>query len=202
MHPRDSTHHREPDDPELIERANRGDGSAFALLYRRHRNFALRVALRMTGDPDSAADVVQDAFLWWIKQFPGFTLRSAVTTYLYTLIRSRAIDFARRRGVRLRAIDDESSGAGRSLAAMLGARGEADGGDVAGGDFAEDDALLRVMHALDRLPFAQQEVLLLRFGHDMRDEQIAEALGIPLGTVKSRLRLGLATLRTGLGHSE
>lgn len=63
-----------PTDLELVERANRGDADAFAMLYDRYRDFVLRTVTRFTGDRDLAAEVVQETVTGWLTRFPGFAL--------------------------------------------------------------------------------------------------------------------------------
>ncbi|MCA9285832.1 MAG: RNA polymerase sigma factor [Phycisphaerales bacterium] len=164
----------EPTDAELVARANGGDRTAFAALYERHRTFVLRVAWRLCGQEDLAAEATQETFLGWLKRFPGFELRGRASTFLYPVVRSICIDMARRRrrALRMPARDDDLAGplpdanSGTPLAA-----------------------------AVSRLPFGQQEVVLLRFGSGLSLEEIAESLDVPVGTVKSRLHLALAALR-------
>ena len=167
----------EPTDAELVARANGGDRTAFAALYERHREFVLRVALRLTGQADLATDATQETFLWWLKRFPGFELRGKASTFLYPVVRSICIDMARRRSrsLRMPVRDDEAAGP------MPGDRSES---PLAG--------------AVSRLSFGQQEVVMLRFGSDLTLQEIAAALDVPLGTVKSRLHLAMAALRTAL----
>jgi len=175
------------DDLDLVARANRGDPAAFESLYRRHRDFALRVAMRHCGDADLAAEAVQEAFLWWLRQFPGFTLRASATTFVYTIVRSRCIDLLRRRGRSARVaagVDDSSEPNERGESA------------------AERDARSRVITAMEGLPPEQREALLLRYGHGLADREVALCLEIPVGTAKGRIRLGLATLRKVLGPGD
>ena len=165
-------------DLELVAAANGGSRDAFAALYERHRRFVHSVAWRLVGDVESADEIVQEVFLWWLGRFPGFVLSSKATTFLYTLTRSRAIDVARRRRRTLRMPEDADA-----IPQPMRDAGAALGQDIA------------LAAAVDQLPFGQQEVLLLRFGHDLSIEEIAQALGVPLGTVKSRLHAAMKVLK-------
>ncbi|MFO0874532.1 MAG: RNA polymerase sigma factor [Phycisphaerales bacterium] len=180
---------RPPSDAELVEAANAGDSSALATLYERHRDFVHGVAWRMLGDGDLAAEVVQEVFLWWIGRFPGFVLTSRLTTFLYAATRSRSIDLARKRRRMPRGgLDgEEIAGAPPSRAVSLD---RFDAPSVGG-----DDAGERLCASIGRLPVIQQEVLLLRFVQDLSLEEIASALDIPLGTVKSRLHAAVRAVR-------
>ena len=85
----DTGHHAPMDslsDAELVDAANRGDTQAFETLYERHREWLMAVAIRLTGDRDIAADVVQDAVLYWLGRFPGFVLTGSARSYLYPQI--------------------------------------------------------------------------------------------------------------------
>ncbi|HUU97040.1 MAG TPA: sigma-70 family RNA polymerase sigma factor [Phycisphaerae bacterium] len=85
-------------DEELIAAANAGDASAFEALYQRYRDWALRLAWRFTRDHDDACDVVQDAFTYLLRKFPGFRLTARLTTFLYPAIRNVALTRRRGRG--------------------------------------------------------------------------------------------------------
>ncbi len=161
---------------------NRGDSAgsaaAFEALYRRHGDYVLRVALRFAPDVDAALDVLQDTFLQLLRSFPpsgaGLELTARLTTLLYPMARNAAID-ARRRAERL----------------PVDATVTPD--DIAALPEPQTDELGKLLAAL---PAPQRETLTLRFVDGLTLEEIAQALGIPLGTVKSRLHLGVARLRS------
>ena len=163
-------------DQELIAAANAGDAAAFAAIYERYRDWAVWLAYRFTGSRDDALEVMQDAFLYLLRKFPGFRLSARLTTFLYPVIRNLAL--SRRRKKKPAAADN------RVLIVMAAT----DPGDAPSSktDLA---AVLAV------LPDAQREVLLMRFVDDMTLAEIGEALQIPVGTVKSRLHHALRTLR-------
>jgi len=163
------------DDQRLVDAANGGDAGAFGALYERHKAWAHKVALRFTGHAGDAADVVQEVFLYWLAKFPGFRLTARVTTFLYPAIVHEARAARGRRG---RYASDEEA-----LAALPGAPGSAS---------SEREELLA---ALARLPAGQRDVLCLRYLDGLDEAEIAETLGIPRGTVKSRAFLGLHALR-------
>jgi RNA polymerase sigma-70 factor (ECF subfamily) len=167
-------------DESLIERANRGDSQAFEALYFRYRDWVARLALRLTGDREDALDVLQETFAYFFGKFPGFVLRAALKTFLYPAVKNLCL--SRRRGRQITV-------------------------DIA--DLAEilpDDKSTPTGTGLDfgrlvlTLPEPQREVALLRFADDMSLQQISAALGIPLGTVKSRLHNALELLRKQLAR--
>lgn len=164
------------EDRRLVDAANRGDRSAFDRLYRRHRAWMMAVALRLTGDPDRAADVMQSALVHWLGRFPGFALTGKLRAYLYPLLRHAAIDQGRRDRRRPTVSIDEEPPSPEAATAIREAK-----------DLDE---------AVGRLPVGQREVILLHFGDGMTLAEVAQVLAIPLGTVKSRLGLALATLRS------
>jgi RNA polymerase sigma-70 factor (ECF subfamily) len=164
-------------DRELIELANKGDPDAFEALYDRYRDWVYRLAWRFTGNQADALDVLQETFIYLLGKFPGFELTAAMTTFLYPAVRhiSTAIRARKRRFTS----DDEVLG---ELAAPELER-QADRGR---------SELAAVLAAL---PDEPREILLMRFVDDMSLQEIAVALNIPLGTVKSRLHRSLHILR-------
>lgn len=163
-------------DEQLIERINAGDLEAFETLYYRYRDWAYRLARRFTGNADTAQDVVQETFIYLLKKFPGFSLTARMTTFLYPMVRGLSRDWLRKTGV---SVDDEA------ILSQMPAP-ERPGGDPQRADLA---AVLSV------LPAAQREVVLMRYLDEMTLEEIAAALDIPLGTVKSRMHNALQLLR-------
>ena len=159
--------HDDRTDLQLAEAINSGDMDAFDVLYYRHRDWVMRLALRFTGHHDDALDVLQETFAYLVRKFPGFRLTSALTTFLYPAVKNLSIAARRKRR--------RSSGGDDELLLIA----EPVQKDVAGRD---DLALL-----LARLSDAHREILLMRFVDDMTQPEIAAALELPLGTVKSRL---------------
>jgi RNA polymerase sigma-70 factor, ECF subfamily len=169
-------------DEELVKAANAGDAEALGAIYLRYRDWALSLAFRFTGDREAAQDVAQEAFAYLLSKFPGFRLRARLTTFLYPAIKNTAL--AARRKKRAVAVDDEHLDLYVNPSAALG-----------------PDAASRVAlgAAVSRLPVGQREVLLMRTVDDMSLAEIALALGIPEGTVKSRMHHAIAALREDPG---
>jgi RNA polymerase sigma-70 factor, ECF subfamily len=164
-----------PSDSDLVALINEGDESAFEVLYRRHRDWVVNLAHRWTGDRDAALDVLQETFIYFARKFPGFRLTARLQTFLYPAVRNLSIAVRRKRE-RYESSDDE----GNAEAAALPA------------EPCPDDSLEAVLALLDE---EHREVLLLRFVDGLSLAEIAQAMEIPLGTVKSRLHNSLATLR-------
>ncbi|MBL8990293.1 MAG: sigma-70 family RNA polymerase sigma factor [Phycisphaerae bacterium] len=185
-----------PDDPrsdlDLIAACNRRDAQAhraFEALYVRHRDFVWRLALRFTRDQDLAADVLQNTFTYLAGKFPGFTLTCRLTTFLYPVVRHESLAALR---ARRRAGGMSPGGAGLDdddlLADLAGPASASNPADPPG----PGDDLRRILAVL---PAPQREAVLMRFVDDLSMEEIAQALEIPVGTVKSRLHHAIATLR-------
>ena len=167
--------------------AARSEESALAELYDRYGRAAYGLALRVLRDPALAEDAVQEAFLaLWRTAARFVPERSKASTWILTLVHRRAVD-AVRREQRRRADSLE---------------GAAEPSSVGGVD---EDAWLRlqrerVQEALRSLPDAQREALELAYYGGFSQSELAERLGQPLGTVKSRMFAGLSRLREILGE--
>jgi len=164
-------------DLELIAAMNRGDDRAFEALYVRYRDWATSLAYRFTGDESLALDVLQETFLYFLKKFPGFKLTAELKTFLYPAVKNLSIA-ARRKAERHQSTEGE-------LAVL-------ENHPVETSTTASADDLSVVVASLSE---EHREVLLLRFVDGLNLGEIAEAMGIPLGTVKSRLHNALTTLR-------
>lgn len=172
-------------DDALLALVARGDDDALAALYDRFGRVAYGIALRVLRDPGLAQDAVQEAFLGAWRTAAAFDpARGSASTWLLTLVHRRAVDVVRReQRRRTEPLPDEPA-------------------DAAGQ--ADDDALVRdrrraVQEALARLPADQRRALELAYYGGLTQSELAEALGIPLGTVKSRMFTALARLRDLLG---
>ncbi len=161
-------------DESLVNAINRGDDRAFETLYFRYRDWVVRLARRFTGNDEDALDVMQETFSYVFGKCPSLRLTARMTTFLYPVIRNLSIAARRKRN---RLISDET--ALQNLTAP-----------------PEDEVeRSELAAALARLPEAQREVLLMRFVDGMSLLEIAAALAIPSGTVKSRLHNAIAFLR-------
>ncbi len=163
-------------DQELIELVNEGDPDAFEALYRRYRDWVYHLAWRFTGNQQDALDVLQETFTYLLGKFPGFSLTASMTTFLYPVVRH--ISLTIRNKSRRFTSDEEILS---ELTAPVLKDTQSSRSELA--------AVLAV------LPDEQREVLLMRFVDDMTLQEIATALNIPIGTVKSRLHHALRTLR-------
>jgi RNA polymerase sigma-70 factor, ECF subfamily len=174
----------EPPDAELLRRHVTGDQEAFGQLFLRHRDRLWAVALRTLGDPDEAADALQDAMISAFRRAGDFRGDSAVTTWLHRIVVNACLDRMRRRAAR----------------------------PVAGGEHDLDllartpqatpdtDVALDVLAALRTLGPDQRAALVMvdMLGYSVADT--AEILGVSPGTVKSRCARGRARLLPQLAH--
>ena len=170
---------------ELIQRMAEGDREAFKQLYDRHARQVYPLILRIVRDPADAADVLQEVF-WeaWQSAASYDPSRGSPEAWIFMRARTRAID-------RVRAVRRRSETFVAPVDEGLAAAAVDPGGDAA--ERAEDRDLLR--GALGRLSDVQREALELAYYGGLTQTEIAEQLKQPLGTVKTRIRLGLERLR-------
>ena len=170
------------DDAVLLQRVAAGDSDALLSLHQRYVNLVYSMALRVLGDPHLAEEVTQDVFLkLWQKSQRYDPQRGSFSTWLLSVTRFAAIDRLRREG--------------RHPTASLQARERI---TMASQDWTGQAAWEQGWHLrmlLDQLPTEQRELIELVYFGGMTHRDLAEHLNLPLGTVKSRLRLGLQKLR-------
>ena len=160
------------------------DADGFRAAYARHHRGVYAAAFRILGDAQLSQDVVQDVFLrFWRRPNAYDPRRGELGSYLRLMARSRALDLWREGQVRARAAD---------RLRVVHFVGEADGLPVLAERETESSA---VRAALRKLPEGQREALVLAYWGGLTADQIARQVNIPLGTAKSRIRLGLARLR-------
>ncbi|SRR5581483_4676836 len=177
-------------DEELMELVSDGEHRALEVIFDRHGSAAFSLAYRMCGRRSMAEDIVQEAFLsLWRTGARYDRRRGSVRSWVLSVVHNRSIDAFRR----------ETTAAGR--------------------DVADDEAVARlpaaertesevqrraeadhVRAALDVLPVEQRQVIELAYFGGFTHREISEMLGLPSGTVKGRMRLGLSKLRLELGE--
>jgi RNA polymerase sigma factor (sigma-70 family) len=182
------------DDLELHRRLSAGDREAFDELYRRYASAAYGLAFRVTGQAVLAQDVVHDAFLALWRAPEAFDeRRGSFRTFFLSLVHHRAVDTVRRetrlrsrneRAANLEPLTGEDPAEGVTEAAYLAVRRR------------------EVLEALGSLPPEQRQVLEMAYFGGKTQVEIAEEIGIPLGTVKTRTFAALRKLRAQLEEAE
>jgi RNA polymerase sigma-70 factor, ECF subfamily len=187
-----------PEDSILIERCRKGDRDALDSLIRKHEKRAYQYAFRLTSNVEEASDVVADAFVRVYGALPNFKGNSAFTTWLYRILTNCFLDSRKK----------ERSRSTVSLEATL----STDEGDLER-QFEDPDAApdeiaernqreQRVEAAVEHLPEYQRAMITMYHAEMLSYEEIAEALDLPIGTVKSRLNRARLSLRELLVKDE
>ena len=169
------------------------DPTTFGRVYDEHSRSVYGAALRILSNPAQAQDVTQDVFLkLWRNPSRFDAQRGDLGSYLRLMARSRALDLYR-----------ESQAAGRARDRLQVAVGHAEPRIDERPDGALDRSEDRstVVSALRRLPEPQREALVLAYWGGLTADEIARRAGVPLGTAKSRIRLGMAKLRTEIADA-
>ena len=177
-------------DQELVERAKRGDQSAFERLVLDNQNKIYSLTLRLTGDREEAADLAQEAFVKAWQGLASFQGESSFSTWMYRLTTNLCIDYLRkkkrREGVEaVVSLDDENSGWAEP----------ADRASDPQQVLEQSERGQALARGLARLPDWQRRVLVLRELSGLSYQEIGDALDIDLGTVKSRIARARLNLR-------
>ena len=185
----------EPSDDELMDGVASGDLAALGQVYDRYSRLVFSVAVRVLNDRQLAEDVVQEVFLrLWRRPASFDPARGRFVTWLMSVTRNRALDEWRRSARRRRLEEQESDPIGSQLVAQ-------DRADDPELGLALAELRRAVRTAMTRLPAAQRRVLELAYFGGLTQVEIAERTGDPLGTVKTRIRLGMRKLRDLLTDS-
>jgi RNA polymerase sigma-70 factor (ECF subfamily) len=181
----------EPSDEALLESAARGDQGAIAVLYDRYKGSMYGLASRITGDQSLAQDVVQDAFVGIWRNAARFSSgRASAKTWILSITHHRAVDAVRRRRPTSELPDPELPPPSQLVSPDVWP-------EVS--DRLDADS---VRAALGSLTDVQREAIELAYFSGLTQQEIAARTGAPLGTVKSRVRLGLLQLRAALDAVE
>ncbi len=170
----------------LILRTGAGDVQAFEALYSRHSALVFSTALRITGRRRAAEEATQDAFLGLWRTARNYdATRGTLKAWLLSAVRNRSIDWLRREARHTRSIEISEA--------------IVDGLEAA--DRTEEQAVRQeearaTRRLLDDLPAEQRQVIELAYFGELTQVEIAETVGIPLGTVKGRQRLALKRMHT------
>jgi RNA polymerase sigma-70 factor (ECF subfamily) len=183
----------------LVQRAQAGDRDALSALVTSQQTYVYSIAMSLMHNPADAADMTQEAFIRLLRSLGTYRGETKFTTWLYRLVTNICLDGLRRRGRPIESLDEPSS-------TSAGDDGMSVGDRLADNDRwtqPEEEIELResateVRQALTRLPGPQRLALTLHYFEDMRYEDIAEIMGLPLNTVKSHIRRGKERLAVAL----
>ncbi|HEX2468530.1 MAG TPA: sigma-70 family RNA polymerase sigma factor [Solirubrobacterales bacterium] len=178
-------------DEDLVTLVERKNADAFEVLYDRHGSAAYSLAHRIVGDRSVAEDVTQEAFLsLWRSGARYDSARGSVRSWTLGIVRNRAIDALRRASGPAPKLDLDDE-------AVLDAQA---GAELTDAEAIRRETSRRLRGVLNELPREQSEVIGLAYFGGFTHSEIAEMLGMPLGTVKGRMRLGLEKIRAGLAE--
>jgi RNA polymerase sigma-70 factor (ECF subfamily) len=185
------------DESTLIDRCLAGDDTAFDQIVLRYQDMVFSLASRLLGNYDEAVDLSQDVFLQVYRKLSGFRRDASLRTWIYRIVINRAKNRQRwwkRRISEMTALPIEEADV----------RTGSGGACLASDEIAPDEALARkeqgqILHrAIEKLPFDQKTILLLKEIEGLSYEEISTTLDLPLGTVKSRLARARQSLRENL----
>jgi RNA polymerase sigma-70 factor (ECF subfamily) len=177
-------------DQELVQRLQSGDLEALGHLYDRHRRLVYRTALAISGDKESAADLLQDVFLRLNRFIDNVDPSRPLEPWLYRMTANLSYNWVKRRKRWLRPLED--------LADFLVGPGRNNPHEMV----EKNDEWEQVQKAVSALPLPQRIVVVMYYLNDLSVQEIAEFLDIPEGTVKSRLHYGRNALKKNMGLQE
>jgi RNA polymerase sigma-70 factor, ECF subfamily len=181
-----AVHHDVARDVELVERHRGGDVHAFDEVYDRFGEMVYNLALRLAGNREEAADLTQEIFLRIYRHLGGFGGRSTLKTWVFRIALNHCRDRLSRHHPAMQSIDDDVEAGGIPLADP--ARGPEELAVAA-------DEGRRVATGLAQVPQVFREAVVLRDLEGLSYEEIAEVLGVRVGTVRSRIARGREQLR-------
>ncbi|HWQ32814.1 MAG TPA: sigma-70 family RNA polymerase sigma factor [Blastocatellia bacterium] len=190
----DSGAEAELSDNQLIERTLAGETDTFNLLVRRWERQIYSLALRMTGREEEARDVCQETFLAAYRSLGSFRGEAKFSSWIYRIALNACHSRLRRQGTASELSLDETDDEGRRIEiADVSAEQAAD-------RLHRDERVAIVRRALHALPTEMRQVIVMKEYEELTFAEIAEVLGLPVSTVKSRLYTGLQLMRAKLAH--
>ena len=178
-------------DTQIIERTLSGETDAFNMLVRRWERQIYGLTLRMLGRDEEAKDATQETFLSAYRNLSKFRGEAKFSSWIYRIALNICNTKLRGRSRQLISIDEQHEESGFEIAASeedLGSR------------LQQEQVARHVRRALQGLPAEMRQVIIMKEYEGLKFSEIAEILGIPLSTVKTRMYTGLSELRKRLGH--
>lgn len=192
------------DDPRLVREIAAGSQDALAAIYDRYADAVYGAAIRLTSDRQVAEEVVQETFLaLWNRAELFDPAAGSLAAWLHTIARNRTVDRLRAAGRRPNLVplssasgsDEHDTAALERIVASGTVLGGADLGPGPEGELAATELRHVIRDALSELPEHERTALLLAYSAELTQSEIAERLGWPLGTVKTRTRRALLRMR-------
>ncbi|MBV9325056.1 MAG: sigma-70 family RNA polymerase sigma factor [Chloroflexi bacterium] len=187
--------------PALVKRAQAGDPEALSALVQSQQTYVYSIAMSLMHNPADAADMTQEAFIRLLRSLGTYRAETKFTTWLYRLVTNICLDGLRRRGRPVESLDEPASTHAGEDAQATGERlADSDRWTQPEQEIALRESATEVRAALNELPAAQRLALTLHYFEDMRYEDIAETMHLPLNTVKSHIRRGKERLALALSN--
>src|SRR6188474_2805677 len=187
----------------LVQRAQAGDRDALSALVQSQQTYVYSIAMSLMHNPADASDMTQEAFVRLMRSLGTYRGETKFTTWLYRLVTNICLDGLRRRGRPIESLDESFSGQSGEDTQTAGERlADNDRWTQPEEEIELRESATEVRAALEQLPPAQRLALTLHYFQDMRYEDIAEAMGLPLNTVKSHIRRGKERLALLLSNPE
>ena len=171
---------------ELIRRAQAGEPEALLALVQGQQTYVYSIAMGIMRNQADAADMTQEAFIRLLRALPSYRGETKFTTWLYRLVTNICLDGLRRRGRPVESLDGAEDGEPSGVSQLA----DADRGVHPVDQTELQESAREVQAALAQLPTTQRVALTLHYYEDMRYEEVAETMGLPLNTVKSHIRRG------------
>ena len=174
--------------PELVRRAAEGDVRAFERLVVQYQGKVRSFARSFAPDHDEAADLAQEALVKVYRSIGSFRFESSFTTWLFRIVKNTFLDAVKSRAAKERSLQEPLDGEGERLAEAA----------LAEERLLREEDRAAVWRAIARVPESYRAVLVLFDVEGLAYDEIAQVLGMPVGTVKSRLNRGREALRQAL----
>jgi len=185
----------------LVQRAQAGDREAVSALVQSQQTYVYSIAMSLMHNPADAADMTQEAFIRLLRSLGTYRGETKFTTWLYRLVTNICLDGLRRRGRPVESLDEAAGGASDDGNQPPGERlTDSDRWNQPEEQIELRESATAVREALDMLPAAQRLALTLHYFDDLRYEDIADVMGLPLNTVKSHIRRGKERLALVLSN--
>jgi RNA polymerase sigma-70 factor (ECF subfamily) len=177
--------------PALVRRAQAGDREALSALIQSQQTYVYSIAMSLMHNPADAADMTQEVFVRLMRSLGTYRAETKFTTWLYRLVTNICLDGLRRRGRAIESLDEPSGAQAGDDARTVGERlADSDRWTQPEEEIALRESASEVREALQTLPPAQRLALTLHYFEDLKYEDIADTMGLPLNTVKSHIRRG------------